>query len=325
MARVLVLGGTGHIGSAIARQFALAGHEVLATCRHPGPRVNLEGTGIAISSGDDLIAGVIEYWMRQIAPDIVVDAATPYPVWLADSKEMDPNGPAVARVRRIIAASTAMRAKFILISSFTTLPSPRNGITNAILNRLQGYFKLKKNVEREVLLALAKGDLEGIVVNPATCLGPFDLKPQDQAFIPSLLAGKVHALTKHTINIVDVRDLAQCAFELAKSSAPLPPVPVFGHSLRVDALARRCCEMAGVKAPRFSTDALMGTAALYSLEATLAFTGRKTPWPSLPTMLVAASYAAEPSPEQLAHKGKPRPLDDTLADSIAWYQRLGRC
>jgi nucleoside-diphosphate-sugar epimerase len=325
MARVLVLGGTGHIGSAIARQFALAGHQVLATCRRPGPKANLDGTGIAISAGNDLIAGVIEHWIRQIAPDIVIDAATPYPIWLVDTKEVDPNRPAVARVRRIIAASAAMGAKLVLISSFTTLPSPRSGITDAVLSRLQGYFKLKKDVENEVSRALAEGGLEGFVVNPATCLGPFDLKPQAQAFIPSLLAGKVHAVTTHTINVVDVRDLARCVFELAKSPAPLPLVPVFGHSVQVDALARRCCEIAGVKAPRFSTDALVGTAALYSLEATLALAGRKTPWPSLPTMLVASSYVAQPSPEQLAHKGQPRPLDNTLADSIAWYKKLRRC
>ena len=78
--RVLVLGGTGHIGAAIARAFDQAGYAVTATGRSTRPRPSLDGTSIAVVSGDDTHRDRVAAWTQD--KDIVLDAATPYPLWL---------------------------------------------------------------------------------------------------------------------------------------------------------------------------------------------------------------------------------------------------
>ena len=51
--RVLVLGGTGSIGSAVTRELALRGHEVLALARSDGSAAKAIGLGAsAVIRGD---------------------------------------------------------------------------------------------------------------------------------------------------------------------------------------------------------------------------------------------------------------------------------
>lgn len=322
MERVLVLGGTGHIGAAVAREFADAGYDVTATGRRPGQRENLAGTNVAVSAGDDLTPGVLEHWVQRHTPDIVVDAATPYPVWLTDARNGDPTGQAVARVRRVLNACKRAQARLVLVSSFVTLPRQSVTASDEVLRALHCYFHLKSSVEGEVLAAFDRGDLTGSVVNPAACLGPYDLKPQALALVPSLLAGKVRAVTNAQTNVVDVRDVASCVRRLAESDQPPRQVPIFGHTLSVAELARQICAGAGVVAPRVTSNAMLGLAGLYGVENVLALAGRRTPWPSLSVMLLLASQPRSPSPEQLAHGDGVRPLDATLRDSIHWYRQI---
>lgn len=317
--RALVLGGTGHIGSAIARRLADAGFAVTATGQRDVPRPNLDGTTVRIVTGDDSVPGIAEGWIAQA--DLVVDAAAPYPLWLHDRRGHV--GRAVARTRRLTAAAGVQGAAFIQISSFTTL-QPRSGLLGqGVVRGLHVYFDLKAQVEAVVAEALHSG-LKGCVVNPATCFGPYDLKPDDMAFIPMLAAGKVRGLVRHDLNVVDVRDLADVVAAAALRGFPHRQVPVFGHNICLTDLADRICAMAGGSAPRLKVPTVLGLASLYWMETAFALGGRRTPWPSLPMLLVAASARAEPSRQQCDLHPRLRPPEKTLRDAVDWYGKRGQ-
>ena len=53
MTRAVILGGTGHIGAAIARHFDDQGLDVIATGRRAGPVPSLAGTEVSYQPGDD--------------------------------------------------------------------------------------------------------------------------------------------------------------------------------------------------------------------------------------------------------------------------------
>ena len=297
---------------------AEAGYAVTATGRSDKPRPNLAGTDVRIVVGQDpvaLIAGM----------HLVVDAAVPYPVALHGRAMADRIKPAILRSKALLDAAKQADAAFIHISSFTTLPrpnpSPLSQIGQGILRGLHDYFEVKQRVEDSVRRALDQG-LRGCIVNPATCFGPYDLKPKEQAFVPMLLDGQVRGLVRHELNVVDVRDVADIVLACAAQGFPHVQVPVFGQTVALRDLAAHICAITGAAPPRMEVPSLMGLAGLYWMETALALTGRPSPWPSLPMMLVSASYAAMPSAQQMQLAPNLRPLPQTLQDAVQWYQKI---
>jgi NADPH-dependent F420 reductase len=119
MATIAVVGGTGHLGKAIARRLAKAGHEVTIGSRTAdkaqatADEIGAAGSGenAAVASGKDVVIVTVPYssqadTLRQIAPlvggAIVVDTTVP----------LVP--PKVMRVQLPAAGSAALEAKAIL-------------------------------------------------------------------------------------------------------------------------------------------------------------------------------------------------------------------
>ena len=322
---VLVLGGTGHIGAAIARAFADTGREVRASGRSVQPRPNLHGTDINQLAGDDTNTANLQAWSDNIG--LIIDAATPYPVLRYGVRPRAVVEAARTRMRAVLDLATRRNAALIHISSFTTLPasgSLQDRLRLATVRGMHPYFEVKEVVEREVLGTLNAG-LKGCVINPSACFGPYDMKPAEQAFVPMLMQGKVAGTVGHPINVVDVRDVAASVVACADQGFVHRRVPVFGHNIRIDALTRQVCALGGVAAPALRAPLLMALAGTYWAETAAAAMGRDTPWPSLPVLLTAAGRNMERSVAQTALGVPIRPLSETLTDAITWYRQIGRC
>ncbi|MGX9356887.1 NAD-dependent epimerase/dehydratase family protein [Roseobacteraceae bacterium S113] len=320
--KAVILGGTGHIGAAVARRFAEGGFDVVATGRRDIPRPNLADTNVSLVAGDDCDPGVVGRWIA--GADVVVDCATPYPVWMFERSNRETIRAAVARTEAILDAVRTQEAHFVLVSSFTTLPRDlgvRGALGQGMLQGAHPYFDLKKEVEKTVQAHLAQGG-RGAIVAPSTCFGPYDLKVRSQTFIPLLLSGQVPVLANHTLNVVDVRDVADVVFA-ALGAQMTAPIPVFGHNIALKHLVAQLCAMRGVTPPKLSLPTGLGATGLYFVETAFALTGRKTPWPSLSMLLLAASYPAPQSRAQLQLHATTRPLERTLRDAIGWYEQIG--
>lgn len=320
MARILVLGGAGHIGAAIARHFDDAGHVVLASGRAQGPRASLQDTTVQYLVGDDTETPNLATWSDGV--DLIVDCATPYPILRRGPGPRSVVATARRRMRGILDLARDRDAALVHVSSFTTLPATgtlQDRLRLATIRGMHPYFEVKERVEQDVLGALRSG-LKGCVVNPAACFGPYDTKPAEQAYIPMLMQEKVAGTVGHPINVIDVRDVAACVGAAVNRGFPCERLPLLGHNIRVDELTRHICALAGVAPPTLRATLSVAIAGSYWTELAAAIVGRDAPWPSLPVLLTAAGRAMEQSPEQRALGVPLRPLSETLIDAINWYR-----
>ncbi len=290
---------------------------------------NLAGLDLTVVSGDPDAPSQLDAWVQ--GHDLVVDAAAPYPVWLFRPKEpaeLDPQGYAEARTRRLIDAVLRHRARLALVGSFTTLPHPgaeRGELEPRILYRSHPYFAVKETIEAMVLEACRRG-LEAVVVNPTAFLGPWDLKAPSMSFLPSVLTGRVPATTGRVVNFIDVRDVAAALLEAFQARRFGEKIPLSGHDVKISDLVRQACEIHEIRPPRLHGSSWLGAGLAYWAEAALGVLGERSPMPALPLLLVRYSYPMEAARSHAAQRElcpATRPLSSTLRDAIDWYGSIG--
>ena len=325
---VLVLGVTGHVGNAIAREFLARGYRVTGLSRRGRSRANLEGLALRYLRGNIDSSSSIESWVR--GHDIVVDAAAPYPVALPDdgaagaSRILDD---ARRRTRKLLRAVSKHHARLAYVSSFGTLAQSRTDldrIATALMERLHPYFAVKRQIEGDVLEA-ARAGLPVVVANPTGCLGPWDYKDRERCFVPALLRGEMPAATDQMLNVIDVRDVAIGVVNAIEMERYGEPIPLSGHNISNEGLFRWICEMGGVRPPRIVGSSGAAVIGSYLTEIALRALRVETPLPALIAMLTYMHDYLAPSAAQVDLGVELRPLSQTLLDSIEWYRGIGYC
>jgi dihydroflavonol-4-reductase len=326
--KALVLGVTGHVGNAVAREFLARGYGVTGLSRRGRSRANLEGLALNYVRGDIDSASSMEAWVR--GQEVVVDAAAPYPVALPEdgaagaARILDH---ARRRTRKLLRAVGKHHARLVYVSSFGTLPQSRTDldrIATALMQRSHPYFAVKRQVEGDVLEA-ARDGLPVVVVNPTGCLGPWDYKDRKRCFVPALLRGEMPAATDQMLNVIDVRDVAIGIVNAIEQKRYGEPIPLSGHNISNEGLFRWICEVGGVRAPRVVGSSGAAVVASYLTEISLRALHVETPLPALIAMLTYMHDYLAPSAAQVDLGVELRPLSQTLLDSIEWYRSIGYC
>jgi dihydroflavonol-4-reductase len=318
--RIFVLGATGHVGNAVVRHSLACGHAVTAAIRQANP-VALRGLGVARVHVDEGFARLTEV---AAGHDVMVDAAAPYPLEMA----VPGSGlwrividRAVRRTRRVVDAALHNGLRLAFLSSCTTLPReepPLRAIEAAWRRSVYPYFEAKAAMERTVMAAAGEG-LQAVIVNPASCLGPWEFRER-MSFTRAVLSGQFSLIMDHTVNVIDVRDLA-IGIELALSRECFGrPIPMAGHNVTLQTLAARITALAGGRAVPISVDARLSSMVAFWAGATSAAFGLVAPevWRAVP--LTADILPMRPSPEQISIGLTIRPLEETLRDSVAFHR-----
>jgi dihydroflavonol-4-reductase len=216
-------------------------------------------------------------------------------------------------------------AQLAFISSFTTLG--RGGDASAAFEvewrrRVYPYFRVKQLMEDMVLHA-ARNGLPAIVVNPTAFLGPWEFAANRSSFVRKVMERELPTTMRHVINVIDVRDVAALVVAAIATRRYGVRIPLAGHNVSVDELARRVATMAGVGGPLLSTNTRATAIAAFWMESAFALTGSETPdaWHAAP--LIADAWPMEESAEQRALGVRIRPLDDTLRDAVRWHREHG--
>jgi dihydroflavonol-4-reductase len=321
----LVLGASGHVGQAATRELAARGYRVTAATRRPAIPT-LEGLDVTVAPGDADDPGQLEEWVA--GHDLVVDAAAPYPLSLLipdKPEERDPIAYAVRRTRAVLDTVGTHGARLAFVSSFTTLPRRSTGSAElgSLMRRgVYPYFRAKKTMEDLVLTAAQRG-LPAVVVNPAACLGPWDSRGEEASFVRAVLAARVPVVMHQVVNVIDVRDVATSILAALDAERYGRQIPLAGHNIAADALARRIADLAGVPAPALTIDSLTASALAFWGELSWAAIGRPAPLALRAIPLAAEAWPMEQSDEQRALGVPIRPLDDTLRDAVRWHTHTG--
>jgi dihydroflavonol-4-reductase len=325
--RALVLGATGHIGSAVARELIVRGHLVTAAGRRSAPPANLAGLALTYTPGDSDRPEQLEAWIP--GHDTVIDAAAPYPSMLVERKRdaVDPIDYAAQRTATLIAAVRRPGARLAYVSSFTTLPDRRGGLAQwqgEMIRRVHPYFAVKQLIEAEVIAAARTG-MPTVIVNPTLCVGPWDMKPRELCFVPRLLGGEAPAAMGHVLNVIDVRDVAAAIVAALEAERYGEPIALTGHNISNEALYRWICDLGGVRPPRFIAPAVISVVAAWCGELAATAAGMRPPIPALAAMLTMLHDSFDLSAAQRDLGVTPRPLSATLVDTIDWYRQIGYC
>ncbi len=338
MAKVLVTGGSGFVGSHCILQLLAAGHEVRTTVRslareaevraqlreggaEPGERL----TFVAADLGQD--AG----WAEAVAGcRYVLHVASPFPATIPkDENELIvPAREGALRVLR--AARDAGVTRVVLTSSFAAIGyghPPQSAAfdetswTNLEDPKLQPYVKSKTIAERAAWDFVAKegGALELVAINPVGIVGPVlgaDFSTSI-LIVQRLLDGAMPGTPQLYFGIVDVRDVAELHLRAMTDPA---------------AKGERFLAVAG----DFLSMQQIGTV----LRTRLGEAGRRVPTRQLPNWLVRLVALFDPAVKQIlpelgrAKNGtsakatrllgwKPRSADDAIVATAESLIKLG--
>lgn len=307
---ILLIGGTGHIGSNLLLVLAARGHQVTTIVRSQS-RWKLPTTDINVVESDDVLP---DPSLLPASLDWVIDAAAPYPLALFVPEETF--DAAEQRTDGLLSLAHGYDAGFCYVSSFVTLPS-RFSLHTAFKRRSSPYYVLKRRLESKVTAAMKRGR-KGLVINPGACLGPGDRRPYQECVLARLANDDLPATTGKLTCVVDVRDVAREALDLLERGGASKPVPMLGHLISAGELAARVARITGAVAPAdLKIPGPLLTAGAMAIETAATTLSLETPINALALMLMT---------ERVDHidPGSFRPLtplDKTIRDSLAWYRQ----
>lgn len=210
--KTLITGGTGFVGSHVARALAAAGHTVRVLHRSTSRLDALDGLPFESALGDILDADSLR--AACAGCDWVFHVAAVADYWRADTAQLFKAN--VDGTRLVLEAARAAGVRRVVFTSSAAAVGPRDDGQPADENEPfnlpperfpYGYSKaLAEQVVREAVTA----GLEVVTINPVIVLGPGDLNMISGSYITQVKKfGPLVPVTSGGISVVDVRDVAR--------------------------------------------------------------------------------------------------------------------
>ena len=323
---VMLTGGTGFLGSAIARALAAAGHPVRALVRPGTPQGVLEGLPVTCIPGDLTDPASIAEAMRGCTA--AIHCAADYRIFVPDPARMRAVnvGGTEAVMRAALAAGCA---RVVHVSSVATLKpradgTPATEADAAMPEEAIGPYKQSKTeAERLVERLVAEAGLPAVIVNPSTPIGPRDRRPTPTGrVILEAARGKMPAYVDTGLNLVHVDDVAAgCVAALTRGAIGERHI-LGGADVPLGTLLAHIAALDGRRAPVRLPRAPLWPAALVS-EAWARVAGGE-PMLTLDGLRMAGHhmyFSAAKAEAVLGHR--PRPWQEGVADALAWFRAAG--
>ncbi len=251
MATALVTGGTGFVGSHVARTLIAAGHTVRILHRPSSPMTVIADLPVEHAIGDvtddeSLLAAMNGcHWVFHVA------AVADY--WRSDKARMYHIN--VDGSRMVFEAAERMGVKRVIFTSSgaavgrPTNDQPADETIRFNLPPSQlPYGHSKFLAEAEAYRAVARG-LDVVIVNPSVVLGPGDLNRTSGEIIVELKKGGVPAIPPGSATLIDVRDVAAAHLAAALVGRRGERYLLGAHNVNWHDLNVLAAEIVGVKPP----------------------------------------------------------------------------
>ena len=325
MAKTLVTGGTGFIGSHLVKQLARRGDELRLLLRPHSDAASLAGIEFERAEGDVCDRDSVRRAMKGV--ETIFHVAGKTSMRRADRKRViEINVGGTRNVMEEALRAGAIRA--VLTSSAGAVgPAAPGGVVEESQPFTAGrlgiaYVNSKHEAEITALRVAAKG-LPLVVVNPTFVLGPDDPDPSgtSNALVRRLLLRRLPAYLDGGLNIVDVRDVAQGHLLAAERGEEGERYLLAGRNFTLQRLFADLSRIAGVPPPPVKVP---GQVMLIAVEA-LEKAGLPTPGSSdeVRSGMQWWTYSGEKAQRELGFE--PRPHEETLEDTVRWQlEQLGK-
>lgn len=322
MAKTLVTGGTGFIGSHLVRELARRGDELRLLLRETSSTAYLDGIEFERAIGDvrdrDSVRKAIEGMER------VFHVAGTTSMRTRDrGRVFEVN---VGGTRNVL--EEALRAGVVRVvftsSAGAVGPAPRGGTADESQPFTAGslgiaYVNAKHEAECFAMRVAAKG-LPVVIVNPSFVFGPDDPTGTSNGLVRRMLLRRIPAYTDGALSIVDVRDVAAGHLLADERGHEGERYLLSGRNFTLQRLFADLSRIAGVPPPPVKLDGRLMWASIRALELA------GLPAPASSDEVRSGSqwwtYRNDKARRELGFS--PRPHEETLEETVHWQlEQLG--
>jgi dihydroflavonol-4-reductase len=323
--RALVTGGTGFVGSHIARALVAAGHTVRVLHRPTSKRDALEGLTYESALGDILDENALQAACESC--DWVFHVAAVAEYWRADKSHMFEAN--VEGTRRVLRAARAAGVKRVVFTSSAAAVGqradgkPADETTAYNLSPEQFPYGYSKVLAEGVVKEAVAGGQDVVIVNPVIVMGPGDLNMISGSYIVQVKRlGPLVPVTSGGISVIDVRDVARMHLAAAERGRTGERYLLMAANYPHREWLGMIADVVGVRRPFLPTPdfVLPPTAALVNLARRV---GISTPIDANQVLLGGRNMFVDGSKawDELA---KPQvDMRQSLQDTYGWYQEHG--
>jgi dihydroflavonol-4-reductase len=323
---VMLTGGTGFLGSAIALALHQAGHPVRALVREGTPRGVLAGVPAEFIGGDLTDPASIAAALRGCGA--VIHCAADYRIFVPDPARMwAVNVGGTEAVMRAALAEGCRRV--VHVSSVATLKPRQNGVpateadAAAPAQAIGPYKRSKTEAERLVERLVAEAGLPAVIVNPSTPIGPRDRRPTPTGrIILEAARGRMPAYVDTGLNLVHVDDVAAgCVAALTRGAVGERHI-LGGQDVPLGELLAHIATVFSRRKPVRLPRLPLWPAAVIS-EGWARISGRE-PMLTLDGLRMAGRpmyFASAKAERVLGHRA--RPWQEAVAEAIGWFRDQG--
>ncbi len=324
--KVLLTGGSGFVGSAVARALLARGYEVRSLVRAQSDIRNLAALAVERVVGD--LTQPASLRPALAGCDALFHVAADYRLWVPDKEAMFRANVEGTRVLMEEALTAGIR-RVVYTSSVATLGLVADGVANeetpVSLADMVGPYKQSKFLAEAEVQRLARLGLPVVIVNPSTPVGPRDIKPTPTGrIVRDAARGRMPAYVDTGLNIVHVDDVAE-GHCLAYEKGRLGERYILGgENLSLQRILALIAVLVHRKPPRvrLSRHLLWPIAAASELYAR----ARKTAVPlvTFDELRMAKKhmfYSSAKAERELGFRA--RPAAEALADAVAWFEAEG--
>ena len=313
--RIIVTGGAGFLGRHVCDLADSRGDDVISLDlqKRDEPYIHLQG-----SVTDDTL------WDGLPSADVVVHGAALTNLWHKDPSAFEEVN--VGGTAKALKYAERVGARFIYISSYTaSLPRkasrPFTVSHRTVIDRtaLAGrYPRSKWDAER----LCEASPVPTTILRPTAPIGPGDYGPTPpMGLVRDLVSGELPGIMAGSINVVDVRDLAQAVFSAVHRGEEGHAYLLSGYDLPLKSFAKMIAMEARVKAPGLVVPPFVARLAARFDGLKSALTGSPVTAPLDGVRLASLPVTFDASAAQTDLLFDPRPLEMTINDAVEFARQ----
>jgi len=185
------------------------------------------------------------------------------------------------------------------------------------------YDRSKAAAEKEIRKGIEQG-LDAIIINPTAIIGPHDYQMSHlgEALL-ALARGKLPALVSGGYDWVDVRDVVTGAIRAEERAPTGAQYIMSGHWVSIRDLAALVEEVTGTRAPRLVCPAWLARISIPIADSFRSQDGKRPLYTSMSLKTLNSNRNISHARATLDLDYQPRPLRETLIDTLQWFTENG--
>ncbi|NWF59752.1 MAG: NAD-dependent epimerase/dehydratase family protein [Fischerella sp.] len=324
---VFVTGGTGFVGANLVRLLLQEGYTVRALVRASSRLDNLQNLDVELVNGD---LNDPELWQQMLGCQYVFHVAAHYSLWQKDREALYQNN--VLGTRNVLtSAQKAGIEKTVYTSSVAAIGVGAAGTAvdetyQSPLEKLVGHYKKSKFLAEQEAMQAARNGQDVVVVNPASPIGAWDIKPTPTGdIILRFLRRQMPFYMQTGLNFIDVRDVAWGHLLALQRGRSGERYILGNQNLSLKQLLDELALITGLDAPKNGIPAWLPLSVAWFDEKILAQLG-KPPSVPLDGVRMATQTMYYDASKAVRELGLPQSsLTVALQNAVDWFLSQGMC